>query len=76
MSNEAEQLTLDGAPAGKVRHLTWRQRELLGWVRAWEPVSAREVPTHSDGLGALRRLAVLDLVTQDDDGSWRHRDHS
>jgi hypothetical protein len=56
----------------RLRHLTWRQRQLLDWMRTREPIWPRDVTTHSDGRGALQRLAGHGFVRQDRFGGWWH----
>jgi hypothetical protein len=57
-------------PPPRARHLSFRQRELVRWVRLHGAVRAAKVPTHRDGYSALRRLEDVGLVTRDDGGWW------
>lgn len=55
------------------RHLTYRQRELIGYLHLCGPVRAVAVPTHRNPWGALRRLEALGLATKGFDGRWQAR---
>jgi hypothetical protein len=60
-------------PPPPPKRLTWRQRQLIAYLRTYGAKRTREVPTHVDPLGALRRLERLGLVVQGFDGRWRAR---
>ena len=60
-------------PPPRSKRLTWRQKQLLAYLRTYGPKRGCEVSTHANPWGALRRLEALGLVSQGFDGRWRVR---
>lgn len=74
MSPGVRQLTLVGEeqdyPPPRPKRLTWRQRQLVAYLRTYGPRRGCEIPTHANPWAALHRLQALGLVAHGMDGRW------
>jgi len=68
-----KQLTITGEEVEfprRPKRLTWRQRQLVLYLKAHGPRRAGQIPTHANPWGALHRLEALGLVRHGMDGRW------